>query len=228
LHLVRKLQQVRALVVPVKSFRRAKVRLSAVLTDDAREQLARDMAASVIAASDGVPVFVVCDDGTVADFAIGEGAFVLWTPRLGLSGAVNAGIDHLRLRGFTLAVVAHADLPFAQSLGAFGEDEVITLAPDRHRDGTNVAAIPTSLGYRFAYGPASFDRHVKEADRFSVPLRVVDDWRLATDIDTPEDLGVMFDLVAGSLEDLRFDLPTRKDVDASTQAVDDQRASKQK
>jgi len=216
---VHKLRRVRALIVPIKSFVRAKVRLSSVLSNSVREQFARNMAANVIAAHDEMPVYVVCDDGVVADFAIAAGAFVLWTPRFGLSGAVNAAIEHLGRRGITLAVVAHADLPFAHSLGTFGEEEEITLAPDRHRDGTNVAAVPTNLGFRFSYGPRSFDRHRHEAERFALSPRIIDDWRLATDIDVPDDLGLMFDFIAEGLDEVRFELPTRRDAASPTTLV---------
>jgi 2-phospho-L-lactate guanylyltransferase (CobY/MobA/RfbA family) len=81
---------VRALLVPVKSFRTAKFRLSPVLSPDERAQLARRLATGVLAAAGGLPRNVVCDDAEVAKWAAGAGARVIWTPGLGLSGAVQA------------------------------------------------------------------------------------------------------------------------------------------
>jgi 2-phospho-L-lactate guanylyltransferase len=179
---------VRALLVPVKSFRLAKLRLAEVLGDDAREKLARELAEIVVAAANGAPVYVVCDDGDVADWAVARGATVLYAPGLGLSAAVEAGVKHLAEQGFSLAVVAHADLPYVSDLSGFGSPSEVTLAPDQERDGTNVAAVPTQVGFRFSYGPGSFDRHQREAGRLGLACRVVDDWRLSSDVDLPADL----------------------------------------
>ena len=63
----------RALLVPVKSFRRAKLRLAGVLDEEERGQLARELAEIAVAAAHGMPVYVVCDDGEVADWAVTRG-----------------------------------------------------------------------------------------------------------------------------------------------------------
>ncbi|HXY43207.1 MAG TPA: hypothetical protein VEH29_03380, partial [Acidimicrobiales bacterium] len=82
----------RALLVPVKSFRCAKLRLAPVLNAAERAELARSLAAGVLAAAGGLARHVVCDDEEVAAWARSHGARVIWTPGLGLSGAVEAGV----------------------------------------------------------------------------------------------------------------------------------------
>ncbi len=99
-----------------------------------------------------------------------------------------AGVAQLASEGVGLAVVAHADLPFATGLAALGEPGTVTLVPDRRRDGTNVAVVPTGAGFSFAYGQGSFERHRAEAARLGLPCQIVYDRRLAIDIDLPEDL----------------------------------------
>jgi 2-phospho-L-lactate guanylyltransferase len=178
----------RAILVPVKSFRDAKHRLSPVLDNDQREYLARRLAQTVLDVNGTADLFVACDDGSVADWASSAGAFVLWTPGLGLSGAVESGVAYLAREGFDLAVVTHADLPMMTSLRSFGADGAVTLAPDRKLNGTNVAAVPTKAGFAFSYGPRSFTRHRAEAVRCGLPLHVVYDPRLASDVDVPADL----------------------------------------
>lgn len=180
----------RAALVPVKSFRTAKLRLAEVLDAPAREQLARDLAARVLAAAAPLPVTVVCDDEEVRAFALEHGAGVAWTPGLGLSGAVAAAVGQLAEAGIDLVVVAHADLPFAAGLAELGEPGCVVLVPDLRRDGTNVAAVPARAGFRFAYGPGSFERHRAEAERLSLPCRIVHDRRLAIDVDLPADLAL--------------------------------------
>src|SRR5487761_2654402 len=132
-----------AILVPVKSFREAKHRLADVLSDQARITLAKTLAGIVLGARGASPAFVACDDSEVADWAIEQGAIVLWTPGLGLSGAVGAGFRHLGIAGFSRVTVAHADLPFVTDLEHFGADGEITIAPDHRLDGTNVISVPT-------------------------------------------------------------------------------------
>ena len=131
----------------------------------------------------------MCDDEGVADFAAAAGATVLWTPGLGLDGAVQEGVTRLAAAGIDRAVVAHADLPRVDGLADFaGGVDPVVLAPDRRNDGTNVLAVPTGAGFRFAYGPGSFSRHLAEAERLGLTARVIHDDRFAWDVDLPADL----------------------------------------
>ena len=61
-------------LVPVKAFGRAKVRLADVLDGPARAALAREMADRVLTAAAPFPAAVVCDDDEVAAWAEGRGA----------------------------------------------------------------------------------------------------------------------------------------------------------
>src|SRR5690606_32360512 len=106
-----------------------------------------------------LPVHVVCDDDEVRAWAQRQGAEVVWTPGLGLNGAVAAGVAHLAQRGIQQAVVVHADLPLATDLAWLADFDGATLVPDRHGDGTNAACVPTGVGFTFAYGAVSFARH---------------------------------------------------------------------
>ena len=198
----------RAVLVPVKAFRLAKIRLAEVLDDDAREKLARQLAEIVVAAAHDTPVYVVCDDGQVADWALTRGTTVLYAPGLGLSAAVEAGVAHLAAQGFSLAVVAHADLPFVTDLSEFGSRSKVTLAPDSRRDGTNVAAVPTGVGFHFSYGPGSFQRHRREAERLGLRCTVVENWRLSFDVDLPEDLPLLAGAAAAPIAHIRVSRPT--------------------
>jgi 2-phospho-L-lactate guanylyltransferase (CobY/MobA/RfbA family) len=85
-------------------------------------------------------------------------------------------------------VVAHADLPLATDLAWLADVDGVTLVPDRHGDGTNVASVPTGRGFTFAYGPASCSLHEAEAHRLGLAVQVVPDERLGWDVDRPEDL----------------------------------------
>jgi len=177
-----------AALVPVKRFTEAKIRLAAALDSSQRASLARAMAGAVVASAAPLPVAVVCDDPAVATWARALGALVVWEPGRGLNGAVEAGVDFLRQAGVERVVVAHADLPRATRLARLADHPGVTLVPDRHRDGTNVIVIDTTAGFRFSYGPGSFERHRLEALRLALAVRVVEDPTLTFDLDWPADL----------------------------------------
>ncbi len=177
-----------AVLVPVKAFAQAKVRLAPALDPDARIRLVQTMAERVVRAAGDLPVTVVCDDAEVAAWARLQGAAVVWAPDRGLNGAVRDGVDALRARGATQVVVAHADLPLASDLTSVPRFSGVTLVPDRREDGTNVVCIPADAGFGFSYGPGSFSRHAGEAMRLGLPLRVLREPLLAWDVDVPADL----------------------------------------
>jgi 2-phospho-L-lactate guanylyltransferase len=175
-------------VVPVKAFSQAKMRLAGVLGPGERSELARQMAATVVSAAHPLPVFVVCDDPEVADWAVAQRASPMLSPGLGLNGAVNAAFSQLGDDGWGQIVVAHGDLPLATNLRWLADAPGIVLVPDRREDGTNVISLPTGCGFRFSYGPGSFARHQHEAQRTGVPWWALRDHDLAWDIDVPADL----------------------------------------
>ncbi|MEE9414285.1 MAG: 2-phospho-L-lactate guanylyltransferase [Acidimicrobiales bacterium] len=176
------------LLIPVKAFHEAKSRLAESVVSPGRAALARSMATSVLRAGRQLRLAVVCDDERVARWAASNGALTLWKPGRGLNGAVTEAVEDLGAAGFDQVVVAHGDLPLAQSFSELLDFDGITLVPDRRRQGTNVICLPTGTGFEFSYGAGSFDRHLTEASRVATETRVVTDENLALDIDTPEDM----------------------------------------
>lgn len=179
-----------AALIPVKAFAAAKVRLAPALTADRRARLAREMATHVVRAAAPLPVSVVCDDADVRAWTESVAAKAIWTPGLGLDGAVEAGVAALADDGVDTVVVAHSDLPLAAGLAELVARATgsILLVPDRREDGTNVAVVPAGAGFRFAYGPGSFARHIAEAERLGLGPVVHRAADLGWDVDLPDDL----------------------------------------
>lgn len=177
-------------LVPVKAFGRAKLRLAEALEGPARAALAREMADRVLSAAAPLPVAVICDDDDVAAWAESRGARVLWRPGHGLNGAVNDAVATVAGEGVDRVLVSHADLPLATGFDELlsVDGDGVVLVPDRHEDGTNVASVPAASGFTFAYGPRSFAAHSKEAERLGLPLTVERPPRLTWDVDVPADL----------------------------------------
>ena len=199
-------------LIPVKGFRLAKGRLADRLSEHERHELARTMAAQVVKSAGSLPVRVVCDNDEVAEWTRSTGADVLWIQADGLNPAITAAVAALEDEadpdpggtGPAHVLIAHADLPHAETLAGLAEAGTVTIVPDRHLDGTNVMALPLGTGFEFRYGPGSFAAHCDEALRRGLDLRVRRVPALEFDVDTPAD----FD-AAG------LDLPTAADASGS-------------
>ncbi|MFW2380509.1 MAG: 2-phospho-L-lactate guanylyltransferase [Acidimicrobiales bacterium] len=175
-----------AFLVPLKSFGSAKERLGEELDTEARSELMRSLAANVLDAAGQFSRWVVCDDTSVAHFALAHRAQVMWRGG-GLNAAVQACHRQLACEGFARVIVSHGDLAQPGSFEQFApSDDRVVIASDRHGGGSNVVSVPTDADYRFAYGPGSFARHVGEARRCGLEITEID--ALHLDIDTPEDL----------------------------------------
>jgi 2-phospho-L-lactate guanylyltransferase len=177
-----------AVLIPVKRFTAAKGRLAGILDVDHRARLARWLAGRVVDAAGPAPVFVACDDDDVATWADQAGAEVLWSPGLGLNGAVDAGRTTIAGKGFDHIAIVHSDIPLAHSLATVATPDTVTLVPDRQRAGTNVLALPIAAPIPASYGTGSFARHLQLALQSGLRVEVRGDPRLALDVDNPEDL----------------------------------------
>ena len=176
-----------AVLVPIKSFRDAKGRLSGHFSPDERARLAQGMAGIVLDAGRPMPVFVACDDDDVAEWATARDAEVLWTPGLGLNGAIEHSVELIAGKGYDHVVIAHGDLPLARTFEHLCEPDTVVLVPDHRMDGTNVQARPAAP-FTAHYGAGSFRRHLDAAVESGLRARVVVDADLAVDVDTVDEL----------------------------------------
>ena len=178
----------RAVLIPIKDFESAKVRLSKVLDSDARADLAKELATSVVTACNENPVYIACEDDAVESWARDLGAEILRNPSDGLNEAVDFGFRDLQKRGFESVLITHGDLIYPEGLPSlFGMEEIV-IVPDTELDGTNVLVLPTRIPFEFSYGPNSYTRHLKSASKSEAQVLVVTDSKFAFDIDDPDDL----------------------------------------
>jgi 2-phospho-L-lactate guanylyltransferase len=182
-------------VVPLRSFARGKARLAAALDDDTRRAFTRTMAERVVAAAGARPTVIVTSASDVTEWARGLGLAYIDDPGT-LDGAAHAGRDWVRARNLARVVVMHADLPLASTLDGIADDAdapIAVLVPDHHNDGNPVLAIPSTADFAFAYGTGSCARHVTEAKRCGLQVRVVHDRALGFDVDDAADLAALAD-----------------------------------
>ena len=191
----RRLSHTAGVVVPLRSFAQGKARLAHVLDDDARRALTRTMAERVVGAAGDRPVVVVSSAPDVVTWAHGIGVAQIDDPG-SLAGAAVAGRAWVRGQGLARVVVMHADLPLASTLDGIADDgdrALAVIVPDHHDDGTPVLALPSASEFAFAYGPGSCARHVAEAARCGLAVRIVRDRALGFDVDDADDLAALTD-----------------------------------
>jgi 2-phospho-L-lactate guanylyltransferase len=191
-----------AALIPVKGFRNAKQRLSALLGAAEREFLAeimfRDVLRQVVFARGLSGTFVVTGDVKVAEIASMLGANVIREPaENGETEAVDFARAELRRAGSEGVLIIPGDIPLLRSgdieqlLGQIPVGATVPFAllvPSHDRMGTNalLLAPPDVIKLRFGYDSFSF--HMSQMAAQGLPPRFLENERLALDIDEPTDL----------------------------------------
>lgn len=188
-----------AAVIPLNALDRAKSRLAPALTQDARRALTLWLAGRTLAALRDAGVVeciaVVSPDPTALAWAESAGAEPLKQPGRGLNAGLalaRAWASHQRADAL---LVALGDLPLltgdeVRRFVAMGRlhERLVTLAPDRARDGTNLLLARPPEVAPLAYGRGSFARHRALARRAGVPTLLFRAPGAAFDVDQPADL----------------------------------------
>jgi 2-phospho-L-lactate guanylyltransferase len=188
--MVQRSADVAGVVIPIRSFAHAKARLASALSDDARATLARAMAERVVEAAGTRPIIVVTSAPDVGAWCADRSIATVDDPGT-LDTAADAGRTWARNEGLVRVAIVHADLPFATTLDDVandGDTPVAVVVPDHRDDGTPVLVLPVDASFTFMYGPGSAARHIHEAARCGLDVRVVRDDSLAFDVDIEADL----------------------------------------
>jgi 2-phospho-L-lactate guanylyltransferase len=191
-------------LVPVKALDGAKSRL-AVLGEETRRALVlamlEDVLAAVRAAHDG-PLLLLSSDSVYDELAAHHRAQRIPDQASGFRSAVQHALRLEEVRSTGAALVLPADLPQIMP------DEVAALIEETRRAG--VVLVPSAdggtsaLGLRppdaiaVAYGPDSAAEHRRRAHAAGHPLSEPLLPRLDVDIDTPDDLHKVRDLVGAA------------------------------
>ena len=185
-------------VLPVKSFRQAKQRLSDEVPPRLRASLAEAMVCDVLAAlvrSECIDEVVVVTAGSRArEIAVDRGARVIADRESGHNDAASLGIAAAIERGAERVLLVPGDCPaldpreLDELLRRPPVDPSVVIVPDRHGTGTNALLLVPPEVMPPSFGPGSCARHAEHARARGVHCEVVDVPSLAFDIDTPEDL----------------------------------------
>ena len=108
-------------LIPLKSFVQAKLRLATVMTEEGRVDLAKKMAEIVLDAAHPLPVAIVCDDSEVAAWAREKGAEVIHSHNPGLNAAVETLVPDRHKDGTpVLTVPTNVKFEFSYGPGSYG------------------------------------------------------------------------------------------------------------
>jgi 2-phospho-L-lactate guanylyltransferase len=189
-------------IVPVKPLRRGKSRLSAVLSEDERSQLNHQLFVHTIAVLKQVPaitdILVVSRDSDVL-----TEARELQVRTVTENGApeLNNALRRASLfsKSFSTEgiLIVPADLPLMTPkdvtgfLGQCGHSPTAVIAPDRRRQGTNLLFTNPADLLVFSYGQESFERHINLARQKGARVEIVENERIALDLDVPEDYDLL-------------------------------------
>jgi 2-phospho-L-lactate/phosphoenolpyruvate guanylyltransferase len=190
-------------ILPVKPFKQAKTRLSAVLSPEEREALAITLFQRSVGLLTSIRQFagvlVVSRDPEALKMARLCGAQTLTeTGQPELNHALRRASEVVMGLGATGIFIMPVDLPFVTAqdieqmlyMGRFRKTAVI--APDGKRDGTNSMYLTPPNLIPLSYGEGSFARHMALAEGAGARALVYESPRLSLDIDTPADLDVYY------------------------------------
>jgi 2-phospho-L-lactate/phosphoenolpyruvate guanylyltransferase len=199
----------RALLIPVKDPANAKTRLAELLSEDERTRLAwamfEDVSRAIATARKPNRVVMVTSFVRAIERAPELGWDVLIEEsQISESVSVDWASQVLNERGFDTVMRLPADLPLVR---AEDIDELLSvpldspgalLVPSREGTGTNaIIRTPPSL-FPSRFGPNSLTLHKREAAHVGVDCVIVDNARIALDIDEPADVRLLLESAPGT------------------------------
>ena len=188
-------------VLPVKTFSRAKQRLSDAVGEHDRRDLAAAMVADVLDALARIErleaVVVVTAEPLAVAATEAAGAAVVHDPEeAGQSTAARRGIAAALELGAERVLAVPGDCP-ALDAGQVGallareREPGVVIVPDRHGSGTNALLLAPPDAIAPSFGVGSFARHAARARAAGATIRVARLASLELDVDTPEDLAAL-------------------------------------
>ena len=180
-------------ILPVKSFGRAKQRLTGGFGD--RPGLAAAMVADVLDALAAVPELDELIMVTAQAVSADTDFLIVHDPvEAGQSAAAARGIEAALERGAERVLLVPGDCPAldpreVSALLALPGDVVIVA--DRHGTGTNSLVLTPPTIMAPAFGEGSFARHERLAAEAGASFVVADARSLELDVDTPDDLAAL-------------------------------------
>jgi len=185
------------ILVPIKDPMQAKSRLSGLLDKQERFILVCSMLEDLARALLPLPCPVAMV--TSSDAAAARAEALRWRvlrepEQVSESHSIDAASRTLEAEGADRVLRLPADIPsvttsdIAELIEMTLPAPAAVLAPSHDRNGTNALLRMPPLAFPSLFGANSFARHLREAQSLGVNVRIVENPRLALDLDNPQDI----------------------------------------
>ena len=189
----------KAILIPVKEFRRAKERLSPHYTEDERADLARAMCDDTfrtVAQVRGIErVYVATSEYHALTLARQwNWSIIAETQQVSESQSVDLASRHCAKHGVRALLRLPIDLPLVTAhdiesiFAALGPGPSTVMVPSSDGAGTNALLRAPPDVFPSHFGPNSFALHLEEAERAGAKITIIRNERIALDVDEPKDL----------------------------------------
>lgn len=188
-------------IVPVKSLRRGKSRLSGVLSDEERSELNNDLLTKTLNCLKSIPridqtLVISYDPEVLAKAREFDAMTVQEGQKTNINNALRRATVAAKAYNATKIIIIPADLPFINKeevedfLAQEGNPPEIIISSDRHSEGTNALFINPIGILEYNFGPWSFRKHIEQAERKKIMVKIKNMESLTFDLDVPEDLEI--------------------------------------
>lgn len=190
------------IIIPVKDTSQSKQRLSERLSASERQKLAHamleDVLEAVVKLRDRAPCTLVTIDPFAEACASRYGLRVITDgAHDGHTGAVDGGRRRLASEGVEGIVTLPGDIPLVTSaeinkvLDIHSQSRGFTIVPAADKKGSNAIACTPPLAVPLRFGDNSYYPHLSAARKAGIEPATIELPGIATDVDTPDDLGLL-------------------------------------
>ena len=185
-------------IIPIKPLRKGKSRLSSVLSEEKREGLNQYLLTSTLQCLRKINeidhILVVSYDQSALSLAKKYGArTVLENQNTNINRALRKATFAAKALKSSKILVVPADLPLLTEddllsvIGESGDPPEIVIVPDRKMSGTNMLLINPIGAIKYDFGEWSFRKHIEQAERKKINIKICNRSNLSFDLDLPED-----------------------------------------
>ena len=185
-------------IIPIKPLRRGKSRLSSVLSEDKREGLNQYLLSSTLQCLKIIReidhILVISYDPSALSLARKFGArTVLENRNTNINRALRKATFAAKAINSSKILIVPADLPLITEddilavIKNSGNPPEIVIVPDRKMSGTNVLLINPIGAIKYDFGEWSFKKHIEQAERKKINIKICERKNLSFDLDLPED-----------------------------------------
>ena len=193
-------------LIPVKRLSRSKGRLSIVFKPEERERFVLSMLEDVLGAVSSSHLHqtvVIGFDDDVRLIAERFDAYFLLEPGGGLNSALRYALNWCEKRGVEAVLILPADIPLVEEgdlneITRLSDEASVVISPSMD-GGTNALMLKPPSVIKTCFGSGSFKRHISEASKKGIPVRVYRSPRVSLDIDSVQDLKALLKVGEGKV-----------------------------